>query len=167
MYYYSLSVQQKILVAIFIGVIGCAILMFTMASPILKFNPIEGSVDITPVKKTNNQNVLQENVHYGFVNLDSIKILTGQLPKFNNYSRIDISRIQNSASINVCGYEYMFFGKDEGKQWWKAYGDSLNSKGISYDEKEGKLTLKYKEGHILIPYQILMQLTLYVDKNNY
>ena len=158
--YNRLSIQQKILVIVFLGVLLSAVLMFYKA-------PIDFKQDQNEEEKTqieqDNKNRLQEGIHYGYINLDSIKELTKKIPDFRSGSRIDRHLISSEVSINVKGYEPAFFGKDDGKQWWGAYREELKKKGITYDEIEGNLTMKYKDGYILMPYQVLMQLTLFVE----
>lgn len=158
--YNRLSIQQKILVIIFLAILFSAILMFYKA-PI----NLEQSQKVEEVTQTeqDKKNRLQEGIHYGYINLDSIKELTKRIPNFNNRTRIDKHPLKSEVSINVEGYEYAFFGSDNGRPWWDAYREELQEKGIIYDEREGNLTMKYKDGHIFMPYQVLMQLTLFVE----
>lgn len=163
---YRFSVQQKILIVAFFGVIAFALFMYVTSVPTLKHKQFIESVDSIGSDQQKVQSVLLKDVHYGYVSLDSIKILTTQLPGFNNSQRISSNRISSKATINVKGYEYEFLGKDDGVQWRSAYKAVLEEAGINYDEKERLLTMKYDKGYVLIPYQILMQLTLVVDKMN-
>lgn len=160
------SVHQKILIVAFIGVIVFGVFMCLTSAPTLKQHQLVEGMDSIDNTQQNPSCDLLKDVHYGYVSLDSIKILTKQLPGFNNSQRISSNRITSKASINVKGYEYQFLGKDDGVQWRNAYKKELEEEGIYYDEKERLLTMKYDKGYVLIPYQILMQLTLVVDKNN-
>lgn len=164
--YSKFSIQQKILIGIFIAVLGWTVFMFSTSSPAMKHNQSIENMDSLKSKSKKKHNTLIREIHYGYVNLDSIKTLTKQLPEFNNSKRISTSRIKDRATIDIKGYEYQFFGKDDGKQWRNAYKEEFEKAGISYDEKDGLLTMKYDKGCVLIPYQILMQLTLVVDRNN-
>lgn len=164
--YNRFSVHQKILIVAFFGVIAFTLLMYITSAPTLKDRQFVEQVDSISSVQQKVQSVLRKDVHYGYVSLDSIKILTKQLPGFNNSQRISSNRLTSKASINVKGYEYEFLGKDDGIQWRNAYKEALEESGISYDEKERMLTMKYDKGYVLIPYQILMQLTLVVDKMN-
>lgn len=164
--YNRFSVHQKILIVAFFGVIAFALFMYVTSAPTLKNKQFVESVDSTSSDQQKVQSVLLKDVHYGYVYLDSIKILTKQISGFNNSQRISSNRISSKATINIKGYEYEFLGKDDGVQWRNAYKAELEEAGINYDEKERLLTMKYDKGYVLIPYQILMQLTLVVDKMN-
>lgn len=164
--YNRFSVHQKIIIVAFFGVVTFALFMYVTSVPTLKDKQFVESVDSISSDQQKVQSVLLKGVHYGYVSLDSIKILTKQLPDFNNSQRISSNRISSKATINVKGYEYEFFGKDDGVQWRNAYKDMLEEAGINYGEEERLLTMKYDKGYVLIPYQILMQLTLVVDKMN-
>lgn len=158
--YNRLSIQQKILVIIFLGVLLSAILMYYKAP--IDFKPSQ-KVEVTTQTDQDNTNILQEGIHYGYINLDSIEELTKKTPNFRSRIRIDRHPLKSAVSINVQGYEYVFFGSDNGTQWWDAYRAELEKKGITYNEETGNFTMKYKDGYILMPYQVLMQLTLFVE----
>lgn len=164
--YSRFSILQKLLIAFFIVVVGFAVFLFFTSSPTIKHYELVESADSVKNTTQNDQTILRKDIHYGYVNLDSIRTLTKLLPNFNNSKRISTNRIKDKATIDVKGFEYEFFGKDDGKQWRRAYKESLNSEGFNYDEGKGVLTMKYDKGCVLIPYQVLMQLTLAVNKNN-
>lgn len=158
--YNRLSIQQKILVIIFLGVLLSAILMFYKAPIDFKSSQ---EVEETTQTKQENTTILQEGIHYGYINLDSIEELTKKIPNFSSRTRIDRHPFKSTVSINVQRYEYVFFGSDNGEQWWDAYRAEFEKKGITYNKETSNFTMKYKDGYILMPYQVLMQLTLFVE----
>lgn len=139
-------------------------IIFTIA--LKHFAPVEITNCITgqdSISLSNNiiTSVTQD-YHYGYINLDSIKTLTKKISGFNNSKRISVNQIRRYATIDCTGYEFEFLGKEGRKTWWQKHCSNFNEAGIRIIEENGKrkLELPYKDGYVLIPYQILFCLTL-------
>lgn len=102
---------------------------------------------------------LTENIHFGYINRDSLTTLVNTIGQMNNRN-IKQQSSRNKQSYCVDNFETHFFGPD-GNNWINRYKGELDSLKVTVIDNNGKkwLDLPVKENYVLVPYQILFSLT--------